>query len=158
MKPHISAVKKYAVICIVTGIATSSLYSCTKCKCRTLHNMTATVIHYSRGEDSFAKVEVYVKGTGFASLNNVMPHVAIDTLYDGKGRLDYTFDLVHDYIITLYPAGKVYKVKDITLKDNSETQFALLASCKTCYDRITYSLDGVIVSHWVDTYASFGLD
>lgn len=148
---------KYIYISLAMTAITALFNSCVKCRCETASYITTKVVNYSGAVDTSAKVEVFVKGSGFLRKDHTIASVKIDSLENGLGILDYYFDLNHDYKITLLSRGKEYMLKDIVLKDNTEEQLIINASCKKCYDRITYIFNDTVYSYWVNGSATVNL-
>ncbi len=123
---------------LLIPIVTFSLYSCTKCTCdsRTIDGIA--LMNYDSTADTIATVNTYEKNTNFSTLVNSYGNQKIRSW----GVMPFSFGDVYDYIITILPAGKQYKLKDISYGSNSSSSVLIgLGPCDQCYTSVSYTID-----------------
>ena len=126
------------ILFLLIPIVTLSLYSCTKCTCdsRTIDGIS--LMNYDSTADTIATVDAYEKGTNFSTLVNAYGNQKIDSW----GVVGFNFGDAYDYIITILPAGKQYKLKNISYGSNSSSSVLPgFGPCDQCYTSVSYTIN-----------------
>ena len=126
--------------------ATVSLYSCGKCTCKDPVLKGIKFGNIDTASEQTANIEVYNRSTlGFSSLASSFANQPI--VQSGTyGTLVFDFDYTHDYIITINPSGKVLKIKNIGHGNYTKQNMGFKASCETCLNSVTYTVNDSVVS------------
>lgn len=87
----------------------------------------------------------YAKGSNFTGAHSYYPNQTVT-----NGEALYSIDANHDWVVTIDPVGKSYRIKDITVAPETKD----LTSDQVCVDAFTYTLDDS--AHHVDGYSTSG--
>ena len=122
------------------------LYSCGKCTCQNPIIKGINLSNLDTATEQTANVDVYFKSAvAFSSLEGSTPGVKIADA-NGHGDIEYSFDFDHDYIVTINPAGKVFKISGIAHGNYSKQNGGFKASCQSCVNSITYTVNDSVVN------------
>lgn len=106
-----------------------------------------TIMSYTHAADAFANVDVYAKGTDFRTVEHSVTNIPIDTLYEGHGYFTFSFDDAYDYKISIYPSGKVYKLKKMSHTHNTQSNLPGTGGCEECANGYSYTLNDTTLSN-----------
>ncbi len=127
---------------ILSGIAAAVvLFSCGKCSCVDQSLVGIDLINFDSSTTQSATVNEYKKDGTFSSLVNTSASIRIHN-WSSVGELPYAFDYCYDYIVTIYPAGRVYKFKGLGHgSDSKSNALNMGGECERCGNSISYTLN-----------------
>ncbi len=131
---------------LISVCALFFLYSCGKCTCQDPIIKGINLSNLDTATEQTANIDVYFRSAvSFSSLEGSTPGVKISNV-NGHGDIEYSFDFDHDYIVTINPAGKIFKISGIAHGNYSKQNGGFKASCQSCVNSITYTVNDSIVT------------
>jgi hypothetical protein len=122
------------------------LYSCGKCTCQNPIIKGINLDNLDTATEQTANIDVYYKSAvAFSSLSGTSQNIKISNA-NGHGDIEFGFDFDHDYIVTINPIGKILKIKNIAHGSYSKQNMGFQASCQSCINSITYTVNDSIVN------------
>ncbi len=143
-----------------------SIVSCGKTQCLTpaiyevVFNSTDSI------PDTSANVVQYQKGSGFSNILNSYNGSVLGRTYDadhkelmlGYSTSELTSAYGYDWMITLLPSGKVYKLTNVSHSNGTQSSGGIGEIRDRCVNTVSYSVNGTINSAGSPTTTSSSAD
>ena len=142
------------------------IVSCGKTQCLTPAVYEVVFNSADSIPDTSANVVQYQKGSGFSNILNSYNGSGLGRTYDADHKelaLGYSAgELIsaygYDWMITLLPSGKVYKLTNISHSNNSQSNGGIGGIRDRCVNSVSYSVNGTINSAGSRTTTSSSAD
>ncbi len=122
-------------------LISACLLSCGKCSCVDQSLVGIDLLNFDSSSTQSATVNEYVKDGTFTSLVNSSGSIRINN-WGFVGELSYNFDYSYDYIVTVFPLGKVYKFKNLSHGSDSRSNAPNMGGeCENCGNSISYNMN-----------------
>ncbi len=122
-----------------------SMPSCVGLKCFDPEFNSLTLYDYELRNETSVTIAKYKNATEFIDSNNFI----LDTLHFIR-NINYTFSEGYEYKVRLYPSGKVYTIKNITITTDEHGQGGI-GEHKKCVNGFSYYINDSLITQKVQT-------